>query len=534
MVLWADLFDQLSTSEQNCLNSELGQDQFAQVASQPIAPDEPQWAPALNRCLDDERALALPGIMLFSLMVNQVLLGPAGQGEITPESRKCVQDLLAVSDVGGVFATILANPSATLEPNQQTMELISGILACAPDSAGPSPQPPGPHPTPNPDAFLWQQKLFDPTIGAPTLLLNAPAISDGVLFVGADDNNLHALDAATGQSLWTFETGDSVRTAATVANGIVYVGSNDNHLYALDARTGDLVWKHNTGDALQYPPLVTGDKVYVPTTSESGRNIHSLDAATGATIWVSTEDYPFDTGWEAGFGAATRDNLLFSVGYDGELHALDTATGETVWTSLGQGARTDTPPVVVDDLLYVTAVNTALALDPQSGETLWAFDTGRYPARGFPPVIDGDTFYFAPDDHLYALNTATGETEWEFVLDDMAATTPVVGLGIVFLPSQSGALYAIDQASGKALWTANPTQQSGTLESPDIHDGILYLESSDGFLLALDAMSGEVLWGLNKGFFSSVRTYTTSGGILYVASLQGIVYAIDPSSASPR
>ena len=38
--------------------------------------------------------------------------------------------------------------------------------------------------------------------------------------------------------LWSFETGDVIRSTPTVTGGAVYFGSNDNHVYALDAQTG--------------------------------------------------------------------------------------------------------------------------------------------------------------------------------------------------------------------------------------------------------------------------------------------------------
>ena len=195
---------------------------------------------------------------------------------------------------------------------------------------------------------------------------------------------------------------------------------------------------------------------------------------------------------------------------------------------------TDTPPIVIDDVVYVTAVNTAYALSVQSGDTLWEYGTERYPARGFAPVIDNGVYYFAPDNYLYALDTTTGEPLWTLELDAMASSSPVVGDGMVFIASESGVLYAIDRKMGDVFWTVGPFGDNGILQSPDMVDGILYLESSDGFLLALDVVTGEILWGLNKGFFSNVRTYSIADGVVYVSDLGGVIYAIEASSAALR
>jgi outer membrane protein assembly factor BamB len=62
--------------------------------------------------------------------------------------------------------------------------------------------------------------------------LSSPAVANGVVYVGAGDDKLHAFDAARGTKLWTATTGASVDSSPTVANGMVYVGSADGKLYA--------------------------------------------------------------------------------------------------------------------------------------------------------------------------------------------------------------------------------------------------------------------------------------------------------------
>ena len=273
--------------------------------------------------------------MLVSLMVNEVLLGPAGEDEIPPETRACVQNLLANMQIGQVFAAVLDAPANPLEPNQEVLKLAAGIQNCAPESAGGMGQPDSPYPVLNNDAILWQKRLFDVDFGEISLLLNAPTISEGVVYVGADDKMIHALDAATGDELWSFETGDIVRSTVVVTDGVVYAGANDTHLYALDARGGNLIWQRDTGATVRYPPLVADGMVYAPAYSDGGRRVHALDPATGAQVWASSEEYPFDTGWESGFGGASNGNLLFSIGYDGNVRALDHRNGRD---RLGGGA----------------------------------------------------------------------------------------------------------------------------------------------------------------------------------------------------
>jgi len=76
---------------------------------------------------------------------------------------------------------------------------------------------------------------------------SSPTIVDGIVFVGSNDGNLYAVDAATGEEHWRFETGDKIRSSPTVVDGTVYIGSTTvkeedgevtgvhGDLYALDS-----------------------------------------------------------------------------------------------------------------------------------------------------------------------------------------------------------------------------------------------------------------------------------------------------------
>ena len=63
-------------------------------------------------------------------------------------------------------------------------------------------------------------------------------------------------------------------------------------------------------------------------------------------------------------------------------------------------------------------------------------------------------------------------------------------------------------------------------------DGVLYVESSDGYLRALDAATGAELWKFQKGYFSGIRAYTVTGGVVYLGALNGSVYAFAAPAAN--
>jgi outer membrane protein assembly factor BamB len=63
-------------------------------------------------------------------------------------------------------------------------------------------------------------------------VLSSPAEANGVVYVGADDGNVYALNASTGAKLWSYTTGTPAYSSPAVANGVVYVGSYRQNVYA--------------------------------------------------------------------------------------------------------------------------------------------------------------------------------------------------------------------------------------------------------------------------------------------------------------
>ena len=72
---------------------------------------------------------------------------------------------------------------------------------------------------------------------------SSAAIAQSRVFIGSDDGNLYALNLGDGKKLWMFKTGGAVESSPLVLEGRVYVGSSDNFLYALEAATGKMIWK---------------------------------------------------------------------------------------------------------------------------------------------------------------------------------------------------------------------------------------------------------------------------------------------------
>ena len=107
-------------------------------------------------------------------------------------------------------------------------------------------------------AFAWMAALpagaalaFGPVPGAGTLewkfatgnrVWSSPAMSpDGsVVYVGSNDDSLHAVHAADGTAAWKFATRQEIVSSPALSpdGSTVYAGSLDDNLYAVHAADG--------------------------------------------------------------------------------------------------------------------------------------------------------------------------------------------------------------------------------------------------------------------------------------------------------
>ena len=71
------------------------------------------------------------------------------------------------------------------------------------------------------------------------------------------------LDAPTGAELWSFTTGGVIQSSPAVADGVLYIGSEDNHVYALNATTGLPLWSFTAGFVVDFPPAVVNGVLYI-------------------------------------------------------------------------------------------------------------------------------------------------------------------------------------------------------------------------------------------------------------------------------
>jgi outer membrane protein assembly factor BamB len=68
---------------------------------------------------------------------------------------------------------------------------------------------------------------------------------------------LYAVQAETGEQIWSYETYNEIVASPTVAGDEVFVASTDDGYYAVDAGNGTLNWYHVAANDFIASPVVT-------------------------------------------------------------------------------------------------------------------------------------------------------------------------------------------------------------------------------------------------------------------------------------
>lgn len=142
---------------------------------------------------------------------------------------------------------------------------------------------------------------------------NSPTVDNNTLYVAGYDRKLHALNALTGQHLWSFDGATAgYATNPLVINGKVYVGNRDGNMYAVGAQgtaqQGQLIWQYNTGGAILLTAAYAENTIYF---ASNDNYAYALNANTGNLVWRSNR-LPGE-GYQAYWPVIYRDKVIFAT-----------------------------------------------------------------------------------------------------------------------------------------------------------------------------------------------------------------------------
>src|SRR5260370_34686913 len=92
---------------------------------------------------------------------------------------------------------------------------------------------------------------------------------------------LYAFDAATGAELWHLSTTSSIQATPTMMDGVVYAGAVDGTIYAVNEQSGTRLWTASVGGTVGQL-LSSAGMIYVEIIGSDGQTAHveAFDAAT--------------------------------------------------------------------------------------------------------------------------------------------------------------------------------------------------------------------------------------------------------------
>lgn len=127
-------------------------------------------------------------------------------------------------------------------------------------------------------------------------ITGGPAFADGVVYAGAWNGKVYALDPHTGAERWSAAIGSSVQGAVLpLGDGRICLGDANARVSCLDAQDGSLLWRTQIGnpqvDNIWSAPAVANGRLYVGIASHTdnpctkGRLV-ALNLETGAELWT--------------------------------------------------------------------------------------------------------------------------------------------------------------------------------------------------------------------------------------------------------
>ncbi len=181
---------------------------------------------------------------------------------------------------------------------------------------------------------------------------SSPLVKNGNLYIGNRDGYLYCIDAATGSLKWKYNDGgiSMEQSSPTIYNDVVYIGgwysisnfSIPGSLYAVDAKTGNPVWTVLNGLGVGSSPVIESGNLYI---TPDDMYLYCINATTGTTNW-KVKILP------NGASAAVANGTVYvGGGGTGYFYALDAASGNIKWRfAIGySGLQTSAPCIMGKD-----------------------------------------------------------------------------------------------------------------------------------------------------------------------------------------
>jgi len=405
----------------------------------------------------------------------------------------------------------------------------------------------------------------------------SPATGENVLWRTPIPGLAHSSPIVWGDTLYV-TSAISSRAGATFKPGLYGDGdaSDDRSshrwmLYAIDKRTGKIRWertaaqgeprnrRHIKSTYASASPATDG-RMVVAWFGSQGIYAYDLDGGLRWSVDLGRVDMgAYDIPayeWGPASSPIIWNGMVIvqcDTQADSFLLALNAQTGETVWkTSRHELPSWGTPTVVTTAAgpeLITNASNLVRGYDPKTGKELWRLGGSSKITAPTPIFADGLHIIAsgrAPERPIFAVrpgsrgdltlakgSTASAQVAWSKTGRGSYMSTPLAYRGIVYILANNGVLDAYEPATGKEIYRQRlPLVGSGYSSSPVAADGKLYLSNEDGEMLVVEAGAAFRHIATNSMGETLMATPAISEGVLYVRSA-ATLFAIGLGAPKP-
>ncbi len=292
------------------------------------------------------------------------------------------------------------------------------------------------------------------------------------LYALTSGGTVQAIDAETGQTLWTSELGTGHSAAAGVAvNNKLLALLGAGRLYVMDRFDGRHLWSRRVGGAASAAPALSDSYAYVVLIS--GR----------------VEGYRLDV----------PDEYVWQYQSHGRTFQSPTTTGNVVsWptdTGLLYVGEADSPRV-----LFRVETNDEIVTAPAEQE----------------PYL----FVASLDGYLYCFHEESGREQWRYATGFAVTSQPAIVGEKAYVASEGPTLHAVDAVTGNGLWQVDGAKQFVALGEMHTYGMDRY-----GTLMVIDNESGSVAGRLATGSMNTAIVNDQSDRIFLISD-RGLVQCL--------
>jgi len=339
----------------------------------------------------------------------------------------------------------------------------------------------------------------------------APGAHDNAPVTHRQDFRVLALDAESGELLWSTSVGSGLPHERSHVSGSyaspspatdgarVFASFGSSGVHALDARSGELLWSVDLGDTSMKhahgeggSPVLFGDTLAVVWDHEGDSFVVALEAASGKERWRAARDEP--TSWATPIivpgsapGEGDRGAQLIVSGTRA-VRGYDLATGDVLWSCGGLSHNVVASPVSAGGVVYAGSsyerqALLAIELDGARGDLTTSEKLLWVRRKGTPyvpsPLLYDDTLYYLRHYQpvLTRIDVATGEERGRSArlpgLENVYASL-VGAAGRVYVTDLAGTTIVLSHAEVPEVLSVNRLDDPVSA-SPAIVGDALYL-----------------------------------------------------------